>query len=475
MKSGERFTPPYPVPPANKRSLLSRLWKGWGSWIHVVFTKSYTLKLGKVSMPNIDMFVVGEHKLVEKVLEKDNDQFPKHRYLAELLDPLIGESLFSVNGDQWKEQRTMLIGAFGHAHLKRAFGKMDSAARDVIEHIRSDSVSASRRGLHMDTYTTHVTADVIYRFILSKELGRDDSQVIFTAFHNYQKHAQRSFILKLYKLPYGYFARQAEKEAVKIRGIFRPYVESRYRAYQALDETAKASYEEKDMLDSIIRAVHPQTGRVFSSEEIIDQIAFIFLAGHETSASALTWTLYLLAKSPDLQERLYEEVQKVTEGGELAFEHIRKLEKTGNVFKEVLRLYPPVSFFMREAACPMTMRDKQVDEGSLVVVSPWLIQRSTNHWQNPHEFDPERFNKDNEQAQQRCPVHGDSLNQGFFPYGKGARICMGAAFAHQEAVIILAHILNNFKLVYTDSKEPEAISRVTTRPKHGVYVSAVER
>ncbi len=88
------------------------LWTGWDSWIHVVFKNSYTLKLGKVAMPRVDMFVVGENKLVERVLVKEPDNFPKHQYLAEMLRPLIGDSLFSVNGDEWREQRTMLMGAF---------------------------------------------------------------------------------------------------------------------------------------------------------------------------------------------------------------------------------------------------------------------------------------------------------------------------------------------------------------------------
>ncbi len=475
MNTKKPFTPPFPEPPAHKRSLFGRLVKGWGSWIHVVFQKSYTLKLGKVSMPNIDLFVVGEHKLVERVLEKEHEKFPKHRYLAELLDPLIGQSLFSVNGDTWKEQRTMLIGAFAHAHLKRAFSKMDSASKSVLEHINNDNQRASKKGLHSDTYTTHVTADVIYRFIFSEELSREDSAVIFNAFHAYQKHAQRSFIMKLYKLPYGLFTWKARREANRIRNILRPMVESRYQAFHALDSDAKAAYEEKDMLDAIIKARHPQSGKVFTSEEAIDHIAFIFLAGHETSASALTWTLYLLAKSPELQDELLEEIQTISGGEPIQFEHIKKLEKTGNVFKEALRLYPPVSFLMREASCPVEMRNKKVDEGSLVVASPWLIQRSSNHWQNPHEFDPERFDKNNEAAQQRCPMHADSLSQGFLPYGKGARVCMGAAFAHQEAVIIMANIISTFKMTYTDTKEPEAISRVTTRPKNGIYISFERR
>ncbi len=278
-----------------------------------------------------------------------------------------------------------------------------------------------------------------------------------------------------YKLPFGIFTRKAQKEAVKIRNIVRPMVQKRLDAFHSLDSEAKEAYEEKDMLDAIIKAKHPESGKVFSREEVIDHIAFIFLAGHETSASALTWTLYLLAKSPDWQEELHSEIQSVTQGQPLAFEHVKKLVKTGNVFKESLRLYPPVSFFMRESACPATMRKKEVKEGSLVVVSPWLIQRSTNHWKDPHNFEPERFNKNNEEAQQKCPMHADSLSQGFFPYGKGQRICMGAAFAHQEAVIILAHILTSFKLSYTDTVEPEAISRVTTRPKNGVYVSVKAR
>lgn len=469
----KNFTPPYPKPHKSKSTLFKRIIRAWDSWIHVVYEKSYTLKLGEVNMPAIDMYVAGEPSLVERILGKDADQFPKHEELAKLLRPLMGNSIFTTNGEVWAAQRSMLKKAFGHTHLRRTFDSMSAASDDLLTLLNKKHNTSNV--FDVEPYMTHIAADIIYRTMFSENLTEHESKIIYDSFHAYQKNAQRAFILRLYGLPTFYHNKKVNREAKQIRETFGKYIKARFDKFNSLNEEEKSNYEERDILDSLLTAKHPSTAARFDLEEIIDQLGLFFIAGHETSATTLTWALYLIAKSPELQQELLEEVNNSLENGELTFDSTRQLKTLNFVFQETLRLYPPVGFLMREASCPMELRKKEIKEGSLIVVSPWLIQRSSNHWKNPHEFDPQRFDLTDEAAQVRCPVHDKASEEAYLPFGRGQRICMGASFAQQEAMIVLAKILLQYKINFVEKKEPEVISRVTTRPKHGIRLKFTPR
>ena len=131
------------------------------------------------------------------------------------------------------------------------------------------------------------------------------------------------------------------------------------------------------------------------------------------------------------------------------------------MFQETLRLYPPVSFFLRAVTKPTKMRGKSMKAGAMLVISPWLIQRNSNHWKCPHAFDPERFSREEDKA---------ACRHAFMPYGKGPRICVGAGFANQEGVLVLSAILRAFRIDALADDKPEPVSRLTLRPKNGARV-----
>ncbi|MEM8593685.1 MAG: cytochrome P450 [Pseudomonadota bacterium] len=471
--TNENFTPPYPEPHQSKSSFIKRFIRGWDSWIHVVYKNSYNLKLGEVNLPRTDMFVVGEPNLVTDVFRNKDKLYPKSYQLMKLLEPLMGNSVFTSNGDEWEGQRSMLKNAFGHTHLKRAYGDMLSASNELINIVKKKAAETPE--FNIEHYMTHVAADIIYRTMFSESLSEADSKKVFDAFHGFQKSAQKAFILRLYGLPSFFNKRSAKKQAERIRDTFGTYIQPRYEAFQALSDDEKEAYVEKNILDSLLTAKHPTTQQRFTLQEVIDQMGVFFIAGHETTASALSWALYMIAKSPELQESLHQEAKAILDHKEIAPEDIKTLKTFDLVFKETLRLYPPVGFFLREAGCDMSLRSKHIKQGSVVVVSPWLIQRSDNHWKNPHEFDAKRFDTNDSAAQARCPMHDKSHEQAYFPFGKGERICMGAAFAHQESMLVLSKFLYHFKLEPSNSHQPDVVSRVTTRPKNGIFLNIQER
>ena len=193
-----RFTPPFPPPHASKSSFLLRFWRGWHSWIHVLFERSYTMKMGEIHTPALDFYIANELPLVRRILETEWKQFPKHDFQHDLLRPLIGNSVFSANGQDWEDQRQMVNPAFGHTALKTVFPMMSDAVDDLIAHIRALDLT---RPVPIDVLITHLAADIIYRTLFSVVLDTAGSREIYDAFHAYQKHSQRASTLRIYGLP----------------------------------------------------------------------------------------------------------------------------------------------------------------------------------------------------------------------------------------------------------------------------------
>lgn len=446
-----RFTPPYPVPHKSKSGLLARFVRGWHSWLHVLFEKSYTMKLGEVHIPALSFYVANELPLVRRVLEEEVADFPKHGFLRGLLDPLIGNSVFAASGGEWAEQRAMVNPAFGHTALKRVFASMSAAVDDFVARLGAEDLS---QPVEIEPFVTHVAADIIFRTLFSRPLTEAESRAIYDGFQAYQRHAQRAVMLRLYRLPQFGYDRRAKRDAGRIHDVFAAEVAARFAATRERGERPGGE-DGGDILQALIDARHPETGRVFTQAGVMEQISTIFLAGHETSASAISWALYLLARDPALQEQVRGEAG----AGPLAYEQLRGMSVTRDVFRETLRLYPPVSFLVREVTCPVTMRDKQLKQGAMVVVSPWLIQRSRDNFAEPHGFDPGRFTD---------PDQAAACRHAYLPFGKGPRLCVGAGFANQEALLTIAAVVRAFRLQPVPGQDPEPISRLTLRTSHGM-------
>lgn len=444
------FTPPYPQPLAKKPGLLRRFYLGWcKSWLDMLHGRAYTMKLGVTQLPAGRAFMVNDMALVEQVLH-DAAQFPKHRMVHDMLSPMIGNSVFVSNGEEWAHQRAMVNPAFVHTNLKRAFPLMAAATRDMIGRMRGQADAACGRAVDVDPLMTHVTADVIFRTIFSVELGEAEAEAVYRAFGEYQSVSQRAHLLRLYRLPGFGLGRRARRLGGKVRAVFAPMVEAR---------VAQRRGERRDILDALLDARHPVSGAPFTADELVDQLALIFLAGHETTATSLGWALYLLSECAEMQERLHAEIEAATGGGPLDYEHVRALEGVRNLYREALRLYPPVGFLPRTPEAPVTMRDKRIGAGELMLVAPWLVQRNPGNWACPHAFAPDRFT---------TPEGAEALKEAWIPFGKGERICIGAGFAQQEAALILAEVIRHFRLEFpAGRRRPEVVARLTLRPRDG--------
>jgi cytochrome P450 len=457
MQEKEKFIPPFPKPHKKKSSLFKVFTRGYSSWLDVVFEKSYKMKMGEFHFPKHKFFIASERNLIKRILEKEADKFPKHKLFHEALYPLIGDGVFTTNGEQWKNQRKMINPSFAHTNLNKVFCSMNQVAKNLVTKIKSQNLKHPQK---VDPLMTFVTADIIFRTIFSKSLTEEEADKLYKAFEKYQMLAQRKMVFRIFGLWHNFYKKRVDKYGQEIREIFAPIVRERVEQYRSDKNDSKAEYN--DVLASLLEARHPETKEPFSSKELVDQLAVIFLAGHETSATSLTWTLYLISKCPHMQKQIYQEIQSsLGKDGEITKESIKKLPILKNVFMESLRLYPPVSFFIREVTEQTCMRDKVMNEGDMLGVSPWLIHRNEDHWQDAHKFDPDRFDDDSQKESVKCS---------YLPFGKGPRTCIGAGFANQEAMIILANLIKHFEITDINEVEPKVISRLTTRPQYGIYL-----
>jgi cytochrome P450 len=451
------LVPPFPDPHPKKSSLVARFFRGWHSWIHVLFDKSYTMKMGEIKLPGLRMYIANELPLVRRIMDHAKE-FPKHSLMVRSLEPAIGRSTFNANGDDWETQREMINPVFQHTALGRTLPLMRDAADDLVARIRSLDLS---KPIDVDPLTTHVAADVIWRTLFSVPLDAAGSAVIHRTFNRFQRHAHSAWMLRSYGLPVLGSERRADTAARAIHEVFAGIVRERYDRWHDAGERVH-----DDILQGLLEAKHPQTGAPFAYRGVMEQVSLIFLAGHETSASLMSWALYCLAADPATQTGLRDEAERETAGGPLTSDALRRMTLDRNVVRETLRLYPPVSFLPREVVCPVQMRDKHLEPGAMLVVAPWLIQRNRDNWACPHAFDPDRF----ETAEGKA-----MMKDAWLPFGSGPRVCVGAGFATQEAMVVLATVVRAFDLAALADDVPEPVSRLTLRPKDGIRLRLTPR
>ncbi|MBZ7985593.1 cytochrome P450 [Campylobacter sp. Cr9] len=447
--------PFHPKPHKNKASIFTTFLLKRRSWLDGLYERSYKMKAGRVKMPGFDLHIINDTKEVRRMMVDEVEEFPKSTLLHEFLEPLLGVSVFTTNDEVWQKQRELLNPSFELTRVNKVFNIMCDAAKDLIIRLNKYDDNAI---VEVDEHMTFTTADVIFRTIMSSKLDEKKGKIVLDAFTAFQDQTAKTAIRNMFCIPHFISMILGERKRIQagetIRKVLSDIIKPRYDNYK--------DGEFEDILSTLLTTIDPDTNERFSFKEILDQVAMLFLAGHETTASSLTWTLYILSMAKKEQELAYQEVLEYFNTDELDINAIKKMKYLTNVFKEALRLYPPVGFFARETRNDCQIRDKMVKKGAGVVIAPWLIHRHDDYWENPHEFDPTRFDR---------PIKKDA----YIPFGLGKRVCIGQGFAMQEAVIILAHILKNYELTLEDGFVPDVVGRLTIRSANGVNIKLSRR
>jgi cytochrome P450 len=216
----------------------------------------------------------------------------------------------------------------------------------------------------------------------------------------------------------------------------------------------------------LLSAADPETGRTMTDCEIIDNLMTFISAGHETTALALAWTFDLLSRHPDVEQKAFAEIDAVTAGQTLTAEHVSKLAYTRRVFSESMRLYPPAPIITRTALRAFRLGDYLIPDGTVMYVPIYAVHHQASIWKDPERFDPERFAPEAIKARHRYA---------YMPFGAGPRVCIGNAFAIMEGVVVLAVLLQKFRLCTKSSAPPKPIMKVTLRPKGIIEMAWTKR
>ncbi|WP_278922433.1 cytochrome P450 [Pseudophaeobacter profundi] len=419
--------------------------------------KLYRAWMAEFRAPSFRSFLINQPDLIKRVLKDEADNFPKSDRIAEGLKPLLGDSVFLTNGDTWKRQRRIIDPAFEGGRLKETYPAMRAAAEAAVERLHQQLGQGDE--VEVEEVTSHVAADVIFRTLFSIPIENTVASEVFDRFRAYQRSQPLLNLAAFVPLPKWmprFFRPDTRASADKIRALITELTQQRMAAIARGDAP-------QDLATKIMTTSDPKTAERFDTAEMVDQVAIFFLAGHETSASALAWTLYLMALYPDWQEKLAQEAAVLEDPG---FAAVSKLRLSRDVFREALRLYPPVPMMVREASCPVTFRNRSVPKGAQIVLSPWHLHRHTRLWDNPDGFDPTRWHSENGKKCQR---------EAYIPFSSGARVCPGAGFAMVEGPLILSMILRDFKLSCSAEKAPVPVAHLTVRSRNGIWLQITPR
>ncbi|WP_299041692.1 cytochrome P450 [uncultured Tateyamaria sp.] len=415
----------------------ARLYRAWMAEFRTPFFRSY---------------LMNQPDLVKTVLKDRPDDFPKSDRVSEGLRPLLGNSVFLTNGETWKRQRRIIDPAFEGGRLRETFPAMWDASEAAAQRLPEGLVE-------IEEQTSHAAADVIFRTLFSIPIEDTLATAVFHEFRAYQRSQPILNVAAFVPLPRWVprmFRRDTKASAARIRSLIGQLVNR--RAQEIADGRAP-----HDLATKIMTTRDPETGDTFSPGEMVDQVAIFFLAGHETSASALAWALYLMALYPEWQDRVAAEASALET---CDFSAMSKLPVTRDVFRETLRLYPPVPMMVREASCPERFRDRDVAKGSQLVLSPWHLHRHSRLWERPDEFDPGRWHTENGRTCGR---------DAYIPFSAGARVCTGAGFAMVEGPLILARLLRDMSVAPMADRVPVPVAHLTVRAKDGIWLNLRKR
>jgi len=378
------------------------------------------------------------------------DDYPKSLVTKNPLRPAIGESLFIAEGAHWRWQRRAVAPAFSHRNMLNLSPIMTAAAQRSADRIAAAGPRAINMLDEMVTSTFDVISDVTFS-------GGDgfDRDAVHRAIDDYIAEAGKLSLFDILGLP-DWLPRPGR--AMSGRAL----KDMKRIADGAIDARAeRGPSDTPDLLDLLLDGTDPKTKRQMNTAELRDNLLTFIVAGHETTALTLSWALYLMGFDQAVQQKARAEAQTVLQGRAATGADVENLTYIRQIIDETLRLYPPAGVISRTAQRNDTLCGREVRPGDTVMVPIYALGRHQQLWDQPDVFDPDRF-KDRKAIDRYA----------YLPFGDGPRICIGASFAQQEAVIILATLLSRFRFTPVAGKSPEPVMILTLRPEGGVWLTA---
>jgi cytochrome P450 len=399
-------------------------------------------------------YVVSHPDWIRDILVTQQGNFTKSRML-ERAKVLLGDGLLTSEGDFHTRQRRLVQPAFHRDRLVRYAADMVACA----ERARESWTPRVERDGHLDMHLemTRLTLAIVGRTLFSADVSSDADEIggamtqIFSLFDT----LLLPFSDWIQKLPIPP-VRRFEKARDKLDQI----------VYGLIAQRRASGEDTGDLLSMLLLAQDEQDHTGMTDKQVRDEALTLLIAGHETTANALTWTWYLLSQNPEVEARMHAEIDRVLGGESPAFDDVQRLPYTTGVFAEALRLYPPAWAIGRRAKQDYSIGGYVIPAKSILLMSPWVVHRDPRWFPEPERFHPDRWR----------PEEAEKLPKfAFFPFGGGARVCIGERFAWAEGVLVLATIAQRWKMRLAPGHPVATQAVITLRPKHGMKMTLDRR
>ncbi|PHR97518.1 MAG: cytochrome P450 [Leeuwenhoekiella sp.] len=378
--------------------------------------------------------------LAQYVLQKNQKNYTKSPIQTRDLAKYVGRGLLTAEGKHWSTQRKLIQPAFHKKHLANLIAKMNEVVAAELEKIKVNRP--------FDIFPVY--NDLAFQTVVQALFSGAADQKTINRLQQITEEAQAMLVKEL-RQPYLHWwfklSGKLEKNLAKTR-------EARQLMHDLVEERKASGVRQDDLLDMLLDARY-EDDTAMDMERLIDEIFILFVAGHETTSNALTFTTQLLARNPEIQEEVYEEVKSL-EGEEL-FAKMKSLEFTNRVINESMRLYPPAYFIDRIALEADAFGDYKIEPDTSLLFSIYEIHRHPDFWENPEEFKPSRF--EDERLLKYSPY--------FLPFGAGPRMCIGNNFAMYEMILAVTQLVTKYKITPVNP-EIEILPLITLKPKNAI-------
>ncbi len=403
-------------------------------------------------------FLVNHPDGVKHILQDNTANYVKAGIVRPLLTPALGSGLVTIEGDTWRWHRRIMTPAFNAKSVAGYAGIVTEATGAML---RAWDEDGSGSALDLEGAMKELTLDIIARAMFSS-----DSELIKDTLHRSSTRYQAEMNLSPFALIPGInraWARLKERRAARIlkdlNVLMAQLIESR--------RARSGGPSNDDLLDRLLHARDPETGRGLSASDVRDEMVTIFVAGHETTALALCWSWFLLSQHPEVEQRVWAEVDDTLNGAAPTYDDVRRLPYTRMVFDEALRLFPPVhSLAWRQALERNEVCGRVIPAGAIVGIIPWVIHRHRTLWEAPERFDPARFSPERSNEHPRCA---------YIPFSVGPRFCIGASLALTVGVMVLAHVAQHYRLRLAQDQPVEPRGLLTLHPRNRLLVRPIRR
>jgi cytochrome P450 len=446
------------VPPEKAPSLLRNFFSPPDNQFEALPRVAYEKPIWETKSVFGRFFMISDPVGVKRVLLDNVANYPKTEMETRLLGGVLGEGLLVSQGDKWKSHRRLMAPSFDFKSLVAYAPAMVEQAQ-----VTGDAWRAKGPGAVVDVAEemTTLTLRVISRTMFSAD-GEALGELVD---HSLRKVADNLDFNLIDMVPL-IGPRRIKRKMDRIHEGFAPMDATIEKLIRARDH-APAGDGPRDLLDRLIAARDAETGLGLTNKEVRDEVVIIFLAGHDTTALALTYTWYLLSQHPHVEAKLHEELARVLGGRAPVHDDLVNLPYTRMVLEESMRLYPPAPGLSNRAVLANDeICGVKIPKGANIGIVPWLLHRHRTLWEDPERFEPERFSPERSQGRHRFA---------YLPFGGGPRVCIGMALAMTEAQLLLATLAQRFRLSLVPDQKIVLQHRITMRPRDGIKMVLSER